>query len=602
MNDATLSLLILAGTVALFVWNRLSVGTVALLTALALYLAGVLDVQQVVGGFGDPVVIFIATLFIVSEGLDATGVTTWAGQLITKREGMGRGAVLATLMLLSALLSAVISPNGAAAALLPVAVVLARRVDQPASRMMMPLAFAASAGALLTLSGSPVNVLVSDAASDAGAGRFGFFEFAIMGVPLVGATILVALVLGPRLLPDRVSASALPDFSAHTMTLLDHYALDRGFFRLRVRDESPLAGLSAADVRAGLPERATLIGRYDAHGHVGSADTPVRADDVLVVSGPSDTVERFAGDERLIVASAPLTKRTPELLVNRDDGVAEVVIPPRSDRIGEVVFPGLTWPHDTVLLGVLRRGHDRGARPTELAEGDMLLVHGRWSALEELTRHRDVLLVDSPEMFRRQAVPLGRRAWVAIGILVLMVVLLATGVVPPAIAGLIAAVTMVLTKVVGVQQAYRAISWQTIVLLGGLIPLSVAIQDSGAADLIADGIVGVIGNQGPYVLMLVIFGLTAVLGQIVSNTATTLIVVPIAVAAALETGVSVQPVLMLVAVAGASSFLTPIATPANMIVMGPAGYRFGDYWKFGLAVMAVWLAIAIGLIPLIWPF
>jgi di/tricarboxylate transporter len=183
-----------------------------------------------------------------------------------------------------------------------------------------------------------------------------------------------------------------------------------------------------------------------------------------------------------------------------------------------------------------------------------------------------------------------------------MVVLLATGAVPPAVAGLLAAAAMVLLRVVGVQEAYRAVSWQTVVLIGGLIPLSIAIQDSGAADLIAERIVDIVGDRGPYALMLALFALTAVLGQIVSNTATVLIVVPIALSAAAETGISAQPVLMLVAVAGASSLLTPIATPANMMVMGPGGYRFGDYWKFGLVTMIVWLGLAMVLIPLVWPF
>jgi di/tricarboxylate transporter len=161
---------------------------------------------------------------------------------------------------------------------------------------------------------------------------------------------------------------------------------------------------------------------------------------------------------------------------------------------------------------------------------------------------------------------------------------------------------MVLLRVVGVQEAYRAVSWQTVVLIGGLIPLSIAIQDSGAADLIAERIVNVVGDRGPYALMLALFVLTGVLGQIVSNTATVLIVVPIALSAAAETGISAHPVLMLVAVAGAASLLTPIATPANMMVMGPGGYRFGDYWKFGLVTMVVWLGLAMLVIPVVWPF
>jgi di/tricarboxylate transporter len=289
-------------------------------------------------------------------------------------------------------------------------------------------------------------------------------------------------------------------------------------------------------------------------------------------------------------------------LLNREAGVVEAVIPPRSSLVGETVFPGMLRSRDLVIIAIQRMGKDRGNRHTQLAEGDAILVHGPWAALDELTRDRDVLLVDSPELVRRQAIPWGSKASVAVAILAAMVVLLATGLVPPAMAGLLGATAMVLTKVVGPRQAYRAISWQIIVLIGALIPLSGAIQASGAADRIADLVVDAVGPGRPYLLLLALFVLTAALGQMVSNTATVLIVTPIAVAAAQGTGTSVKPVLMLVAVAGAASLLTPISTPANMMIMSPAGYRFGDYWRLGIVVLAWWLLTALLIVPLVWPF
>jgi di/tricarboxylate transporter len=161
---------------------------------------------------------------------------------------------------------------------------------------------------------------------------------------------------------------------------------------------------------------------------------------------------------------------------------------------------------------------------------------------------------------------------------------------------------MVVLRVLTVPQAYRSISWQTVVLIGGLIPLSTAIEETGAADLVAGVLIDAVGTGLPYLLLIALFALTAALGQVISNTATVLIVAPVAVSAAVETGVSPQPVLMLIAVAGAASFLPPIATPANMMVMGPGGYRFGDYWKLGLPVMALWIVVAVVVIPLMWPF
>jgi di/tricarboxylate transporter len=183
-----------------------------------------------------------------------------------------------------------------------------------------------------------------------------------------------------------------------------------------------------------------------------------------------------------------------------------------------------------------------------------------------------------------------------------MVVLLATGAVPPAVAGLLAAMAMILLRVLTVEQSYRAISWTTVILIGGMIPLSTAMQETGAAEKIASGLVDLLGDASPYLLALGLAVLTGVLGQLISNTATALIVIPIAVSAAADTGVSARPLVMGVAVAAAASFLTPVATPANMMVMGPGGYRFGDYWKLGLPMMALYLAVATLLVPVFWPF
>lgn len=596
MSDAGLSLTILAAAVALFVWNKLPVGVVAILTALALYATGLVDLDTALGGFGDPIVLFIAALFVVSEGLDSSGVTAWAGQVLTEKAGVRRVPLLAATMALAAVLSAAITPNGAVAALLPVAVTAARRARVAPSVMLIPLAFAASAGALLTLSGSPVNVIASDAAEAAGGSPFSFFSFAAAGLPLVVGVIAIAVIAGPRLLPQRTSRSLPADFAEHLSTLVEHYELDHGFFRLRVP-----AGAGASPARSLERDGVQVIGVQDADGHPASTDGDVHPGDVLVMTGAADVVLTVAADHGLLVDRTPLTHETREALLDAAVGIAELVVPPRSHLIGQTLFPGIVRS-GVVVLAVRRLGRDRGLRPTELAEGDALLVHGTWPAIEVLVHDEDVLLVGAPDTLRRQVAPLGPPALRASIVLVAMVVLLATGAVAPVVAGLVAAVAMVILKVVGVQQAYRAISWQTLVLIGGLIPLSIAIRTSGAADLVAEALISVVGTERPYLLMLALFLLTVVLGQVVSNTATVLVVVPIAVAAAVEASISVTPVLMLVAVAGAASLLTPIATPANMMVMGPGGYRFGDYWRLGLATMVLWMAVAVLLVPLVWPF
>jgi di/tricarboxylate transporter len=596
MDDGTLSLIILGLAVVLFVWNRLPVDVVAVLVALALWATGVLGFTEILAGFGDPVVIFIATLFVVSEGVDSTGVTAWAGQTIVRYAGTTRTRLLIAVTALCAILSALITLNGAVAALLPLVVMLAIRIGQPPSQMLMPLTFAGSAGSLLMLTGTPVNIIVSEAASDAGAGPFPFFSFAVVGVPLVLGTIAISVLLGPKLLPVTRPAHPAPDLAVHADTLDVHYALRDGFYRLHVRDLSPFLGQSVRELDLTPYPGVAIVGVQDGQGH-NRTDAAIDAGDVLVVTGPSEKVGNLVVDNLLAVSMTPVDE-----LLTRDSGVVEAVIPPRSALVGETVFPGMHRGHDLVIIAVQRMGKDRGNRHTQLAEGDALLVHGPWETLEELNRDRDILLVDSPELVRRQAVPWGPKASIAVAIIAAMVVLLATGAVPPAMAGLLAATAMVLTRVVGPSQAYRAISWQIVVLIGALIPLSGAIQASGGADRIADLIVDAIGPGRPYLLLLALFLVTAALGQMVSNTATVLIVAPIAVAAAQGTGTNVKPVLMLIAVAGAASLLTPISTPANMMIMSPAGYRFGDYWKLGLVVMGWWLLTAIIIVPLVWSF
>ncbi len=600
MSPSTTSLVVLLATIVLFVWNRLPVGAVAVLTALALYATGLVDAGTALAGFGDPVVVFIASLFVVSEALDATGVTTWAGQRLVAVVGDGPIRVLVAVLGLCALLTAVITLNGSVAALLPMVLVLALKIGTPPSRMLMPMAFAGSAGSLLALTGSPVNVIVSEAAQNAGAPAFGFFAYAAVGLPLVIGTIALAVLLGPRVLPDRQSAQPPRDLSRHASHLAEHYELHEGFYRLRVRPGSPLLGTVTSDLDPTAVAEVSLIGLQSAAGHRWGATHAVEAGDVLVVRGDPAEVSRLVVEQVLSVEMTPLTTATGEL-VTRDVGVSEVVVPPRSPLVGEVAFPGQLRSAELVILSIRRLGQDVGARSVELAPGDSLLLHGTWASIDELVHDRDVLLVDSPDLVRRQAVPLGARSGFAIAVLLVMVVLLALAVVPPAIAGLGAATAMVLLRVVTVNQAYRSVSWQTVVLIGGLIPLSTAIQTSGAADVVAGRLIDVVGAGRPYVLLVALFVLTAVLGQVVSNTATVLIVVPIAVAAAQETGVSVLPVLMIVAVAGAGALLTPIATPANMMVMGPGGYRFGDYWRLGLPVMLLWLAVGLVVIPFVWP-
>ena len=482
MDDSTKALLVLGAVVALFIWNRLPIGVVAIGAALALWATGLVTTQEAVAGFGDPVVVFIATLFVVSEGIDSTGVTTWAGRGLLDRAGTAHARVLVAVCGLSALLTSLITLNGAIAALLPLVVLLAQRIGRSPSQLLMPVAFAGSAGGLLMLMSSPVNVIISEASDEAGAGTFPFFSFALVGIPLLIGTVAICVVLGPRLLPARVPEHTPPDLGRHGETLEAQYDLSDGFYRLRVRSGSELIGTPRSQVEdADHPEvRVTAV--------ESPTGEPVldhlHDDDVIVVTGPPHEVTQFALDHRLAVGMTGVDRRP------RPARPARPASPRSSSRRGRGwwgrrVYPGMRRQNDLVILAVQRLGRDRGDGPMELAEGDAILVHGRWSALDQLNRDRDVLLVDSPDVVRRQAVPWGAKATRAVVVLGALVVMLASGQVPPAIAGLTAACAMVLAKVVTPAQAYRSVSWQTVVLVGALIPLSTAIESSGAADRIS---------------------------------------------------------------------------------------------------------------------
>jgi len=602
VSDVTITFAIVATIVVLFVWDRLPVVIVALGTALALYATGVLDLGQALGGLGDPTVIFIASLFVVSGALDATGVTAWAGQLLVSRAGGSRSRQLVLIMLLVSFLTALISVNGAVAALLPVVVVMAVRLGRPPSQLLMPLVFSSHAGSMLAFTGTPVNVLVSDAAADAGVGAFGFFEFALVGIPLLLGTMAIVVLFGERLLPNR-SGQAMPlDLSKHARTLIEHYRLDSGVFELRVRAGSPWVGAPRDAVDLAAYPGVTLVSMQAGDDGRPLHDRPLAEGDRLIVRGDADAAGRLAADKQLAFRSADAADGVAETFFNRASGLAEVVIPPRSGLLGQSIFPGMITPSgDLVVLSVHRRGED--LRPDEpLAAGDTLLLQGTWKALDTHLADPDVVVVDSPELVRRQAVPLGAGSTAAIAVLLGMVALLATGAVPPAVAGLLAACAIVVLGVLTVEQAYRSINWTTVILVGAMTPLSTAMAQTGAAKLLADTLIRVVGDAGPYALLAGLFALTAVLGQLISNMATALIIIPIAVAAAREIGISPRAVLMSVNVAAAASFLTPVATPVNLMVMGPGGYQFGDYWKLGLPCLVWFFLVAVFLVPVFWSF
>lgn len=603
MSEITVVFVIIAVVVALFVWDRLPVVVVCLGCALALWASGLLTLNQAMAGFGDPATIFIAALFVVGGGLEATGVTAWAGQKLTEAAGQSRVRLLVAMMGLVAALTALIGPTGAVAALMSVVVVLAVRLGREPAKLLMPLAFGAHAGSMLLLTGSPVNVLVSDTLMAAEGRGIGYFDFALLGVPLTIGTVAIAVFFGDRLLPSRASANLPPDLTRHARTLVEHYGLSTNLHGLRIREGSPLAGASRAEFDlADMPE-LTLVTVYCAEAAAPAHRPALGVGDVLVLRGEAGAVGRFAAANGLELADGSIEEgRVLSTLLNRSSGLAEVLVPPRSPLVGRRCFPGMVSESgDMIILAIQRQGEDLPAGAT-LAAGDTMLLQGAWDTLDRRLDPARVLVVNDPDAVRRQAVPLGQGAIPMFGILGAMAAVLALGIMPAAAAGLLAVCAILLLKILSVEEMYRAINWTTVILIGALMPLSTAIQQTGAASLMADGLVGLLGDAGPRALLAGLFVLTAVLGQMISNTATAFIVMPIAVAAANDMQVSPAPMLMAVCVAAASSFLTPIATPANLMIQEPAGYRFGDYWKLGMVMMVWFFVVAVLGAPLIWRF
>lgn len=604
MSDITITGLIILGTVFLFVWNRIPVVLVAMATALALYATGVLSLDAALSGLGDPAVIFIATLFIVSAGLETSGVTAWAGQLLIAKAGTeSRTRLLVLIAVLVSFMTALISVNGAVAALLPVVVVMAVRLKRSPSQLLMPLVFSAHAGSLLALTGTPVNVLVSNAAIDAGVGNFGFFEFAITGVPLLIGTIVIIVLFGRQLLPERSGPTIPSDFSKHAQTLVEQYGLSDGLFQMRVRETCPYIGFipEKVDISSFASLQIIAVQQGDQRGLL--RRSAISEGDYFIVRGDAEAAAAFASQNHLAFREENVGSALQETLFNRDSGLAEVIIPPRSGMIGTPVFQGMvTESGDLIIMAIQRQGVDISLQQVVLEAGDTLLLQGTWKALDVHLNDPDVLVVNSPELVRRQALPMGPGAKQVIVILLAMVFLLATGLVPPVISGLLAAGAMVLCGVLTVEQSFRAINWTTVILVGAMMPLSTAMHETGAAQMLAVWLVSAVGDAGPYALLAGLFILTAILGQLISNTATALIVIPIGIAAADSIGISPKPVLMSIAVAAAAAFLTPIATPTNLMVMAPGGYKFGDYWKLGLPLLMWFFVIATFYVPFFWHF
>lgn len=620
-----LTLLILAATIFLFIWGRLRPDLVALLSVLALFLTGIINLEQTLAGFADSTVIMVAALFVVAEALSRTGVTAWLGQQLLSQAGNSEFRLMLVLTLGTAVLSAFLSNTGTVAMLLPAVMAAAWRIRSVPSRFMIPLAFAANTGGLLTLIGTAPNIVVTDVLAGAGLRPFGFFEFALIGIPLLVTAVLYMVFIGRGLLPTREVGERPIDLDATVYELADAYSLEGNLFQLRVRQGSSLVGQTLAEAGLGRdydltvlrierggrlqrrhqPLRDTLETlRHDEEIPLPRPDTLILPQDVLLAKGTQDSVQHAM--VRFNLGVQPIDEdedQLTEVLFTQEVGLAEVLITPRSDYVGLTVKEGqFGQKYGVQVLSVARQDTPVDQKTSRLRFGDSLLVRGAWGAIRLLKdESRNFVVVGSPEAMAREVVGLGPQTIVAVLALLGMVVLMLTSMVPVVIAALVAACVVVLGGCLTKEEAYRSISWETVVLIAAMLPMSTALQLTGGAEFIANGLVNTIGAVNPLFLMASMFLLTAAFSQVISNTATTVLVAPIALGAARGMGISPHAMLMMVAVGASAAFLTPIASPPNTLVMTPGGYRFDDYVKTGLPLLFIFLVASLLLVPLIWP-
>lgn len=598
-----LTLAVIAAAMVLFAWNPIPAAVVAVCASLTLYLTGILTVKETLAGFGDPVVILIAALLGIGAGLEIAGVGAWAGQLLIRHTGENETRRMIAIMVAAAIFSGLIGMNGAVAAMLPVIVVVAVRTQLAPSQLMIPLAFACLTGSKLTLLGTPVNVIAATQADEAGVGHIGFLEWSVLGIPLLAGTIAITLFFGRWLLPKRQSLSIPADFSAHAQTLVEQYRLEDGLHHFRVRSTSPYVGVPRADLDLKDHADLHLVALLDGRTATPLERAEIAEGDLVLVRGEAEAAGRLALDMHLGVREDEATGSVADVLLSRASGLAEVVIPLRSKMIGQMAFPGMTTEDgDLMVLAIQRGGIELRREPVALRAGDHLLLQGTWKALDQYLSDPKVLVVDSPEVVQKQAVALGKGAPAAIGILALLFVLLAFEIVPAAVAAVICVTLMVIARVLTLPQLYRGIDWNTCILIGAMIPPATAMTRTGAAALIGDQVVTALGDAGPVVVLAGIFVVSAVITQFISNTSSALVMMPIGLATASELGVSPLPMMLGVAMGASASFLTPFANGVSLMVYGPGGYKFGDFWRLGLIVMAWALVVTVVVIPVYWGF
>ncbi len=601
--DAIITLIILTAAIVLFLSNRIRADMVALLVLVGLGASGVLTTQETFSGFGRSAVVTIVAIFVLAAGLNLTGAGDRVGGWLGRVAGRSEGRLVVLVMIAGAFLSLFMNNIAAAAVLLPAVTGAARRQGVNPSRVLMPLAFGTILGGMATLF-TTTNIVTSGLLSENDLPGFNILTFAPVGIPAVVAGILYMTVLGRRLLPQRSPAERF-DAPRHPLSsedLTEVYQLDERLFRARIPEGSYLdrKPLELSTLRESFNVNVLAVEQGDETILAPPPDTPLHVGDVLTLEGSLEEFRSRDVEPRLeILASGGVTESD---LESGEIVIVEAALAPRSNLITHTLQEvSFRQQFGFSALAIWRGGRPirRGMTTTALQFGDALLLQGPRARLNLLHQNRDLIVMGEPP----RPVPVVRAGKLGAATLILIITLAvaATSILPTAEAMLLGALAMVLVGVLSADEAYDAIEWKSVFLVAGMLPMGLALTNTGLADLAAENLVRLVAPYGPQALLVALFLMTTLLAQVISGPAVAAIVVPLAIGSAQRLGLDPQHLALAVALATSMAFLTPLGHPVNVLIMGPGGYRFTDYFKVGLPLTILVTIVILIILPIVYP-
>lgn len=600
-----LVLLLLVAAVAMFVADRPRMDVVATLMIVLLPLTGAITIGEALKGFADPNIVLIAVLFVLGDGLVRTGVARRVGDWLTAQGGSSESRLIVLLMLVVGALGAFMSSTAAVAIFIPVVLRICQSTGMLPSQLMMPLSMSALISGMLTLVATAPNLVVNSELERQGIPGFGFFGITPFGLPILGLCILYVLFARrwlPRVRPADSAASRplLRDW-------IKQYGLADRELRLRVSPRSILAGKRVEDVahrEQSLKLLAIERGRNFAVEVIRPVGrTVIEPGDVLLVDAPHEDIGA-ARLEELGVERLPLEGGGYFLDRSQDIGMVEAIVPADSALIGQSVLQARLGRERGLTPIGLRHGREvvrESLLDQRLRVGDTLLLVGFWEDLDRLREDKSDLVLLNVPAESEEILPAASKGPHAVAILLLTVALMASGIVANVHAVLIGCLLMGLFGCIDMGSAYRAVSWKTILLIVGMMPFSLALERTGAVDMAANGLVAAVGDSAPQIVLAALFIVTAGLGLFISNTATAVLMAPVGIAVAQDLGASPYPFAMTIAIAASTAFMTPVSTPLNTLVMGPGGYKFGDFVRLGVPFSLVVLVFTVIAVPILLP-